>query len=88
MATTAKQVTEGAGWDSDYYAIPEGATDLQDLIEHKNMNFARANIFKAAYRAGDKEHDDPCYDYRKVIWFALREIARITKERALRRKRR
>ena len=61
------------------YAIPEGATQLQDLIEYRNMNFAVGNIFKAAYRLGEKENVSKEYDLNKIIWFAERELARLKK---------
>lgn len=64
------------GWSTSYYELPEGAKELQDLIEHKNMNFAVANIFKAAYRLGDKEGTSPEYDLNKIIFFAERELIR------------
>ena len=60
------------------YALPPGASELQDLIEHREMNFAMGNIFKACYRK--KDVGDPLYDIRKIIWFAKREEARLMKE--------
>lgn len=65
------------GLSSSYYELPEGCKELQDLIEYKNMNFARGNIFKATYRLGDKPGTDQIYDYEKIIWFAQREIERL-----------
>jgi hypothetical protein len=70
---------ENSGSNANYYKLPSEATELQDLIEHKNMNFARGNIFKAAYRLGDKEGIDEVYDLEKIIFFANREIKRIMK---------
>ena len=64
------------GWSSTYYEIPEGAQELGDLIEHKKMNFNVGNIFKAAYRLGDKEGTSRLYDLNKIKWFVEREIAR------------
>jgi hypothetical protein len=64
------------GGSTDYYKIPDGATDLQDLIELKNMNFSIGNIFKACYRLGEKSGTDANYDLRKIIFFAERELAR------------
>ena len=61
------------------YALPEGATELQDLIEAKDMNFALGNIFKAVYRMGRCEHSDRLRDLRKIIWFAQRELDRESK---------
>lgn len=62
------------------YAIPEGAKDLQDLIEHREMNFADGNIFKATYRKGTCSHSDELRDARKVLWFAEREVKRLEGE--------
>jgi hypothetical protein len=69
------------GWSTSYYEIPEGTKELQDLIEHKNMNFAVGNIFKAAYRLGDKEGTTREYDLNKIIFFAERELVRLQKDR-------
>lgn len=65
------------GSSTNYYDLPPDAKDLQDLIEFKNMNFAIANIFKAAYRLGEKEGTDLQYDLNKIIFFAQRELKRI-----------
>jgi hypothetical protein len=64
------------GGSSKYYQLPEGCKELQDLIEYKNMNFSIANIFKAAYRLGNKPGTDEIYDLEKIVWFANREIER------------
>jgi len=65
------------GSSTSYYKIPSDCTDLIDLIEHKNMNFAVGNIFKACYRLGQKEGNDDAYDIRKIIFFAERELKRL-----------
>ena len=65
------------GGSTSYYELPENAKELQDLIEHKEMNYAMANIFKAAYRIGNKEGNDDAYDLNKILWFAERELRRI-----------
>lgn len=70
------------GWSSEYYKLPEGAVELQDLIEYRAMNFSVGNIFKAAYRLGHKDGTDAEYDLRKIIWFAQRELDRIAKQPA------
>lgn len=75
-----KQSTVPNGWSSDYYKIPEGAKELQDLIEFKNMNFAVGNCFKACWRLGSKRGTDEAYDLRKIVWFATRELKRIGEE--------
>jgi len=65
------------GGSTDYYKIPAGATDLQDLIEAKSMSFGRGNIFKAAYRLGEDGNDE-VYDLKKIIWFAQRRLNELT----------
>jgi hypothetical protein len=68
------------GGSSSYYELPDGAKELQDLIEHRNMNFAIGNIFKACYRKGRKSGVDAIYDINKIIWYAEREKARLERE--------
>jgi hypothetical protein len=58
------------------YGLPDGAIELQDLIEYRGMNFAVGNIFKAAYRLGNCDHSDAIRDLNKIIWFANREKSR------------
>lgn len=60
------------GGSTDYYTIPEGASDLLDLIEHKKMDFSTGNIFKACYRLGEKSGTSKLYDINKIIFFATR----------------
>lgn len=67
---------ENSGGPNTKYDIPEGAKILQDLIEYKEMNFAVANIFKAAYRLGNEQDPDVVRDLDKIIFFAKREKAR------------
>ena len=75
-------VTKGepvlTGGSSDYYKIPVGATDLLDLIEAKNMSFGLGNIFKACYRLGEKSGTTRKYDLEKIIFFAQRELDRVS----------
>ena len=59
------------------YALPNGAKELQDLIEYREMNFAVGNIFKACYRLGTKDGVSAEYDLNKIIFFAKRELARV-----------
>jgi hypothetical protein len=65
-----------SGKSADYYKLPEGAKELQDLIEFKSMNFAVGNIFKACYRLGECEHSLKKRDLEKIIFFAERELKR------------
>jgi len=72
---TNKQTSDGGS--TLYYELPPGATELNDLIEHKNMSFAVGNIFKAAYRLGQKEGAEEEYDLRKIIYFAERRLKQL-----------
>ncbi len=65
------------GSNPGQYGLPAGATDLQDLIEHRKMNFALGNIFKAVYRLGVCNHSDALRDLNKIVWFTRREIKRL-----------
>jgi len=67
-------ITKNNGGSTDYYKLPAGATELQDLIEHKDMSFSVGNIFKSCYRLGNCEHSDRVRDLNKIIWFAQREL--------------
>ncbi|MFC7067481.1 hypothetical protein [Brucella rhizosphaerae] len=60
------------GGSTSYYELPEGASELNDLIEHKGMSFALGNIFKACYRFGEKDAASRLYDLNKIIFFAER----------------
>lgn len=62
------------GFTPSQYGIPEGAKDLQDLIEYREMNFALGNIFKACYRMGTCSHSDRLRDLNKIRWFVERLI--------------
>ena len=62
------------GKATEYYDFPEVATTLNDIIEFKEMSFARGNIFKAAYRLGEKSGIDDIYDLNKIIYYAERII--------------
>ena len=64
--------TKSDGGSSAYYQFPDGAKELNDLIEHKDMSFARGNLFKALYRLGEKEGIDVPYDLKKMKLFLKR----------------
>lgn len=65
------------GGASDWYALPEKATTLQDLIEYRNMNGSIKDIFKACYRLGIKTEEE-VRDLNKMAYYSLREIGRLT----------
>lgn len=75
LATTDTDlVPKATGLGNNYYRLPKGATEIQDLIEHKKMPFSIGNIFKACYRIGEKPSVSREYDLEKIIWFANREL--------------
>ena len=65
------------GGSSDWYLLPDDAKTLQDLIEHRNMNGAVKDMFKACYRLGIKTEDE-LRDLNKTAYYALREIGRVS----------
>ena len=69
------------GGSTDYYVIPAGARDLQDLIEYKKMGFGIGNIFKACYRLGEKSGTDEAYDLNKIVFFAQRRLEALALEK-------
>lgn len=73
------QAQTSDGGSTSYYKLPANATELNDLIEHKNMSFALGNIFKACYRFGEKDAASRLYDLNKIIYFAERLKALDTK---------
>lgn len=72
--------TKSDGGSTSYYQIPEGATELNDLIEAKGMGFALGNIFKACYRLGEKEGTDLEYDIKKIVYFAQERLLPYVRE--------
>lgn len=66
------------GSASTYYDFPKGALTLNDLLEYKGDrqwlgdSFHLSNIFKAAWRWGEKEGVDVPYDCRKIIYSGCR----------------
>lgn len=62
------------GGPSEYYDFPSNFDTLNDLIEYKEMGFAQGNIFKAAFRLGNKEGISLEYDLRKIKYYADRML--------------
>lgn len=65
------------GGTTDYYAVPVNSSTLNDLIDHVDMSWNLANIFKACYRFGRKSKTDKLYDLNKIIYYANREIKKV-----------
>jgi arginine/lysine/ornithine decarboxylase len=65
------------GSTASYYELPARATELQDLISHKNMNAQIGEIFRAAYRYGASSHSDELRDAKKIKFYIDAEIKRL-----------
>lgn len=65
------------GSSADYYKLPDKATQLQDLISHKDMNAQMGEIFRAAYRYGQASHSDQLRDAKKIKYYIEAEIKRL-----------
>ena len=65
------------GSTARYYELPEGATELQDLISYKNMNAQIGEVFRACYRYGEVAHSEMLRDAKKIKFYAEAEIKRL-----------
>lgn len=71
----ASNVSDGS--TASYYELPNGSSELQDLISHRNMNAQDGEIFRAIYRKGLASHSDELRDAKKVLFYAKAEVARL-----------
>lgn len=67
------------GSSADYYKLPRGAEQLQDLISEKDMNAQIGEIFRSCYRYGIVSHSDKLRDAKKIKFYAEAEIERLGK---------
>jgi len=67
------------GSTASYYQLPEGATELQDLISYRDMNSQIGEIFRACYRYGQASHSDKLRDAKKILFYAKAEVDRLEK---------
>ena len=68
------------GSTASYYELPAGATQLQDLISHRNMNAQMGEIFRATYRYGLASHSDQLRGAKKIKFYIEAEIARLQEQ--------
>ena len=68
------------GTTASYYELPAGATELQHLISHKDMNAQLGEIFRESYRYGEASHCDKLRGIRKIRFYANAEEERLEKE--------
>lgn len=69
--------TTSDGSTASYYELPNGASELQDLISHRDMNAQIGEIFRACYRYGIASHSDRLRDAKKIRFYAEAEIKRL-----------
>lgn len=67
------------GSSADYYKLPPGSTELQDLISHRDLNAQMGEIFRAVYRYGRCPHSPKLRDAKKILFYIEAEIARLEK---------
>lgn len=78
--TTRFTDTEASdGSTASYYELPDGATELQHLISHKDMNSQIGEIFRSCYRYGQASHSDRLRDAKKIQFYINAEIERLEK---------
>ena len=72
-----KEVSDGS--TARYYELPEGASELQDLISDRNMNAQIGEIFRECYRYGRASHSDEMRGIKKILFYANAELKRLEK---------
>ena len=75
MQQAIKVASDGS--TASYYELPQGATELQDLISHRNMNAQMGEIFRECYRYGRASHCDEVRGIKKIIFYAKAELKRL-----------
>jgi hypothetical protein len=72
-----REVSDGS--TASYYELPDGSTELQDLISAKNMNAQIGEIFRECYRYGQASHSDEIRGVKKILFYAKAELERLQK---------
>ena len=75
--TMSVRAGKSDGSSADYYKLPDGATQLQDLISHRDMNAQIGEIQRAVYRYGMASHSDKLRDAKKIKFYIDAEIKRL-----------
>ena len=83
---TSAEVTEdhekgvSDGSTAEYYSFKDiGATEIQHLISHKNMNAQIGEIFRTCYRYGEASHSNQLREAKKIRFYVEAEIERLEK---------
>lgn len=69
------ETIRGDGGSISYYKLPDNATELGDLIWHKNMNHSIGEAFCALYRLED--NGERKRNLRKAQYYIEQELARM-----------
>ena len=77
-ALERRKAQRSDGSTASYYTLPDGATQLQDLISHKDMNAQVGEIFRSCYRFGEASHSDQLRDAKKIMFYAQSEVERLS----------
>lgn len=72
-------MSKSDGSTADYYELPAGCTELQDLISYRDLNAQLGEIFRACYRYGHASHSDKMRDAKKIRFYAEAEVKRLEK---------
>jgi hypothetical protein len=67
------------GSTAEYYELPPGATELQDLISYRNMNAQIGEIFRKCFRYGKASHADKLREAKAMRFYANAEVERLEK---------
>ena len=70
-------MSQSDGTTADYYELPEGVTELQDLIMFRDMNGQDAESIRAIYRKGIVNHSSRTRDTKKVVFYQSEELCRL-----------
>ena len=62
-----------------HYKLPDGSTELQHLISHRNMNSQIGEVFRACYRYSQVSNQDMLKEAKKIKFYAQAEIERLEK---------
>ena len=77
--TTDEIPEHSDGSTASYYELPDGVSELQDLISHRDMNAQMGEIFRATYRYGRVSHSSKKRDIKKILFYAKAELERLNK---------
>lgn len=77
MKPIHKEKSDGS--TASYYELPDGASELQDLISDRNMNAQIGEIFRECYRYGRAAHSDEMRGIKKILFYANAELKRLEK---------